>query len=565
MTPSMPGTWPTVAAIIRKRLDYIGIALAVFFTHGLLLLNDGIYWDDWLWLKADGLSLNREAIDKTAAQMGAMPNSMIPLWLSQWLGYRQVAFLSILAIGLLTYAVASRTKLLSRCEGFLLALITLTYPAFQTWIVFATTRYIFCLAMFLLACLLALKAEELRGARHVTLRVLALMSFFLSFDLNSLLCFYLGFVLVMIFLHRTENPGEPYRNTLYFLLRKPDYMILPIIFWIIKKVFYPVSGLYANYNNFRLEPRSIAECLLKFIYHGVLQQFHEAFRLLIGMPLIWIAALLLVIGASRMSDKLRGRDESAAFCGHGNPWGLALFGAVLYLLASAPYIAVGLSPSVHGWKTRHALLIGIPVGLLLLSIVRLVFRSSSGLKRILRLVFITTIVSAFFLSTLSAYLSWQARWVRDRSLMIHLAGMTQGRENSFFLIDDQYRLGGEKIYGFYEWTTIFKKVWGNERRLGVDQGIYVPNSLFDPRKYPRVTERNLSEFDPYGCQAILHIRRGSGSTDEPRLVARYYYYKYLGSSPQKLRSFLESITDVSIENVYSAKAVHCSRDKGNAM
>jgi hypothetical protein len=56
---------------------YILILFFVLLTHGLLLLNDGIYWDDWPWINLSNHSLNLSNITFAYRQMGFLPTNWI--------------------------------------------------------------------------------------------------------------------------------------------------------------------------------------------------------------------------------------------------------------------------------------------------------------------------------------------------------------------------------------------------------------------------------------------------------------------------------------------------------
>ena len=87
---------------------YFLIAAVALLCHGLLLLNDGTYWDDWL-LKSYLVESNWDALHDMATEMGLpiLAHFFWTLTLTGLLGfYKFIAFLSILFSAFLVYRLA---------------------------------------------------------------------------------------------------------------------------------------------------------------------------------------------------------------------------------------------------------------------------------------------------------------------------------------------------------------------------------------------------------------------------------------------------------------------------
>ena len=254
---------------MKHSVPYILIVAVTLVTHGLLLLNDGIYWDDWLWINLPGYTLNLNNVTSVYSQAGFLPTYWIHLWLSNVLGFRWVEFVSLALVGILVYSISQETKLFSRCEGLFIALIVIAYPAFQTWIVFSTANYVFYYALFFLAAFLSLKAEKSVGVRHYGLRIVSLLLFILSYNFNSLLVFYFGFLILLVFF-RGRTLSISWRQAVrQSLLHRLDYMLLPFLFWVVKQAFFPRYGIYVNYNQFTFAPLSLVLNTGRFFVYGV--------------------------------------------------------------------------------------------------------------------------------------------------------------------------------------------------------------------------------------------------------------------------------------------------------
>lgn len=205
--------------------------------------------------------------------------------------------------------------------------------------------------------------------------------------------------------------------------------------------------------------------------------------------------------------------------------------------------------------TRHALLVALPMAVILVTVVHLSLADKTGAMSKAGACFLIALVLAFTLSTIRNYVSWQARWVKDRSVMANLAGLNSTADGiSVFWVDDQSQIGTEEHCRFYEWAFIFKIVRGDESRIGLDQKYYTPDLLRSGLRYFN-RRHNLYDFDPAGCQAILTIRRGFLSYSNTGLVARYLFYRFFHKD--KLDEFLTGVTDVHVQSILAPGAVNC--------
>lgn len=518
------------------------IIIYIFIVHGLLLINDGIYWDDWLWINPTNNHLEIDRIVSAATEMGSVITYWVHICLVELLGYRIVTFIAIIIAGIVVYLIGQHKKMLDRSDALVVALITVSYPAFQTWILLSTASYVFYYALFLLGVLISLKSETYRGTRRIIFSACAILFFFVSFNLNSLLVFYFGFLLLLFYLIYQPNKNSWKQTLLLFISRRLYFILLPFIYWIVKEGFFPRYGGYANYNQFTFSPFAILHGLASFLYNGIYRQFNTALVELISQPGLWLFVFLggLYWYAKFKGDKMHPAETSETLA---KPQFLLAYGVLLTGLAMFPYAVVGLGPSLTGWSTRHSLLLSLPIAVIIVALARLLFRRPNGWLSHTGWIFLTTLLLAFSIATVSSYIGWQARWVKDRSVMVNLARLDGAEKYSIYWINDQYMIGGENNYRFYEWSSIFKKIWGDETRIGFDQRDYAPQLLEDNKKY--FTKRyNLSNFYPTSCQATINIRQGTLASSSFHLVVRYFYYKFL--RPQLMDDFLIRVAEVKI-------------------
>lgn len=535
-----------VSESLSPDLRYVAAIVAfVFAVHGLLLINDGIYWDDWLWIDPATSGLELDRILAAGAEMGIMATSRLHVWIAGLFGYRTVTFVSLLAAGVLVFYLGRHKEMLRRGDALAAALITISYPAYQTWVVFSTGNYVFYYAAFLLGALIAVKAELFQGTRRALMTAAALILFFLSYNLNSLLVFYFGFLLLLFYLAYKGGTLPLKRSLLYYFPRRLHFVLLPFVYWILKEAFFPRYGPYTNYNQFTFSPALIHQSLVCFWTNGIKLQFKASLFGLFRHPVLWLFTLfgvwLWYARSKSEKPELTGTPNAAV-----SPRALLAYGFLLLGLGIFPYIAVGLCPSLAGWPTRHSLLLSLPVALLLAASARLLFKSPGGGFSRAGWMHLASLLLAFGIVTVSGYIDWQARWVKDRSIMVNLARLPGAGDHSVYWVDHQYYWGGETDYRFYEWSSIFKKVWGGETRIGFDKRSPDPKMLEEVKTLFNASY-NLGSFDPAGPQALLAVRRGVEAGPVLFVVWRYYSHKFL--RPQNMEAFLAGITDVRVQPV----------------
>jgi len=549
---------------MKQWIDYLIIALVGLLTHGLLLLNDGIYWDAWLLYR---YLVNNDSYLLSLWFIGA--GRPIEYCFHQIMGcftdfpfglifqYKLVPFLSIIFTAVLIYKICSKFNLASRGESLLISIIFLTYPVFYIWVEMHIASYLFCYMLFFLAAFLALKSEETTGIIHYVWRILALIIFFISFSLSSLLVFFFGFILVLI-LHKRHRHGFSWRQIgLRFLPRHIDYMILPFLFWTWNAWFFPLSVIFAHDSHklLRLNLSSIKNGSIGFLQYAFCDQWVEATERLIALPLFMLLTILLAYWTYDLFRISKFRWFSPEI----RSWHFIIFGVVMFIAGAFPYVACGILPThpgAYNLTTRHALLLGLPMALIITGLSKLLFSAKDGVLNRFGFMLLSLVILAFILMNYHGYISWQARWVKDRSVMVNLARLENAGKYSTYWIDDQYLLCGES-YRIFEYSSMLHQIWGGEGRaclIAHDARERFDPKLFETLKPPNGVSRTtcyLRDYDPAGPQATLAITNGaSPPRSDFKLVARYFYYKFL--HPQRMQNFLAGVTKVTIQPIPSS-------------
>ncbi len=557
MNTCLSNRWLVLFAQVSRGLLQIAarpcfvIVAAALVVHGLLLVSDGVYWDGWLiytWLtEKNWAELHAWARESGVPWLAYLHGSMGRLP-SVVFGYKAVAFVITVLSALLTYRICKGSCFLSRAESLAVALISLCYPAFQVRAELIVLPYSLFYCVFLLGVWLAMCAERAEGAGHVVWRSCALASFFVAFAVNSLLMFFFG-VLLFLFFYAKQTSGRSWGVMFTRLLpRRLDYLMLPFLYWGFTRTFFPVHGHYAenNYNQITFSLGAFVNGCALFFANSIYTQINESLLIFMGQPVVLLALVVLAAWGYRALrvDRVQGPGVFVTYAA-------LAYGLLLLFIGIFPYVAVGKWPTAHGWESRHSLLMALPLALIIVACLRLAFTTASGALGRAGWTVLILLLAGFSLSTMKAYVGWQARWVKDRSIMAKLADMPQAKACSVFWIEDRFPLGGEESYRFYEWAYLFKQVWGDQRRIGIDYRSG-PERLASLAKKGNLFSARwaLAQFDPTGPQARLTIRCAYGRTDDPyRLCALYQFYRFV--RPGRMNDFLKSVVDVDVEPLSS--------------
>jgi hypothetical protein len=324
-------------------------------------------------------------------------------------------------------------------------------------------------------------------------------------------------------------------------------LAIPFAYWEVSQRLLKPSGLFAGFNTIAVHPSTIARSFKQFAVNGVIQQLHQSLAAL-ARPWPWplAAALVLVVALAwtRLPRDRFGARRQALL-------GVCL-GLVIAGLAVLPYAVVGDYPSIHGWDTRHDLLLGPPVAALLVMGSRLV--APSGRAAHVAMALLAVLAAGFSAAGIQDYAALQARWATDRAVTNQLAANVSAGDFSVYRVRDGAP-GPEDFYRFYEWSAMLGLVYGDQSRIGLDSRAYDVGFL-DKQQF--FTDRyDLAHLDPQGCEAALTILRGSSAPDPAHVAFSYTWTRLF--SPGSLSTYLETLATVQVTAQPAAQATRCVR------
>ncbi len=541
-------------------IDQAILVVVALVVHGLLLLDTGIYFDDWV-VYTYVVKGDWELLSSIVRDRGIAPVEQYYWWMFRGLpvfAYKAAVFIMIIGMGWVAMRLGRTSTFLSRQESLLVALFMVSYSGFQTWVLFCTSHYVFFYCLFLIGALLALQAERERGWRHWLRRAAALCLFAVSYGLNSLMVLTIVFGLVLLLFLKKLHRLTGFRLVVTYLPRRLDCFALPIVYWFAVKWLIPVQGLLTTYNQFLTSPAAIVTNLQQFAINAVAMQFRS------GVAQLWehapaIAAPVAVGILVWWRSRHRADPPPAA------PTPL-LAVAVMWLVSTMfAYAVVGKPATPAGWDTRHALLVSFPLGVAIVALARLLQPSGATHVSLAGSLAMMALSAGMAISTIETHVDLQARAVKDQSVMQQLVAMPQARETSVFWVQDRLPQPFSESYRYYEWAGMFEHAFGDQTRAGFDRQVYRGSEVLTNDRRYFIARYRLKDFDPAGCQAEMTIDWGRveawGLTPPPSswpLVRTYQRLRLFGAQ-ERLTRFLNEVTDVRLEPLSAPEAVHCAR------
>ncbi|QOZ77870.1 hypothetical protein XH83_21975 [Bradyrhizobium sp. CCBAU 53351] len=524
------------------------LLIVLLAAHAPMLLNDGLFMDDWLVLKPRPDYF----IDIDFLLNGAGH----PIFYSydtfaNWTGAPVVVMVSLALAGIVFGAIslaltATRLGLLDRAEAVGFALIVWTYPGYQLWAGKANAVYVFSFGLLFIGAWLLTLAFGAHGLRRVLLRVACALVFLLSFALNSTIVLY-AFVVLGLFvaIWREGSAADGFVRRTWLAcwrcaLRYPELAVLPLIYWGVLNIWFKRIGVYTQHYDAHLPTfGEMAGGWGAFFAAGYWDVGEHAFSVATEVPAFFIpAAVLVAIVLLLRPDPKRATSAIATVL----PLVLAV---VLFLALSSPYLIAGLRPlSTHFYESRHLLMFGVPFALTLLALKRLLERLTGPTAAFALLFGLGLITSISMLW--SGYLFMQARALKQEALARDLAARVQPAATVYALDDGFFdSKSRHMLFGLAEVTGMLRLAWGNQPFFGFALRAERPDILRKMEEARTAPGSAFHHFDPSGPQATISFQPGPGAAPNQALVRKYYACRLLARCD--VAEFLSRLAQVTIK------------------
>lgn len=499
---------------------FSGIYFASFF---LMLLNNGLYIDDWTYY-----NINPDSTIKYLSEHNSMwALYLIRFWfevINNLFVFRLIIVICFFFSAVLFAFTLKHVREIDKDALFYLTVIFAIFPVNFARLDFSTSQYsisyfIFFLALYLVCC-------YMENGR-IALRIISLCFFFVSFDTNSLLIFYAIVLIYIGYIASKQNRPEQSKIYSYFTLaiKYSDFIMLPLLFWIIKNIYFRPYGLFEGYNKVTLEGMTRAFILLPFtFYRSFVEPITSSFVVagryaLIAIPAS-IALFFMVKNRRHVYDGNHYNITNRLFF---------LIGCLMFILGVYPYNVVGKIPAVYDFASRDQILVPLGASFILFFGIRLMFQIVKAKYRAQNYVYALVVV-VFITGNFSSYLEFQKDWFKQLSIIRNMSTSSIIKDNTTFLfVDHTYRVNAKRrIYRFYEYSALMKSAFGDETRLGVNNGEWGPTfvqTINGVKEYSQYCISNYFFTEPQYKVTINYASYKLSDMNTLRLIWYKYYDK----------------------------------------
>ncbi len=491
----------------RKSSDFFIIATLYTLAFGLYLLNGGLFWDDWCLYNQ--FPATRIHLFKDSGFFLYWPAYLHNILLSVSFGVyleRFLIFVSFLFAGIFIYCILDKIKYIDERSRFFLVIIFMLFPANFSRIPICSIHYSLCFGMFFLGIWLV---SIYLSSKNWILRVISLLCFIIAFSTNSF-CFY--YIILFFYIFYIEK--DTVTNFMAFVKKGfsyTDFIILPVIFWIVKDLFFQTSGLYkGNYNlitmnNVILFPIKSIQVLFQSFINIIINPF-VSLKIIVILSIILAFVLMFIINRINYLKEYKSQRENLS---------LIIIGLLIFLAGIFPYIAVGKWPDDYlGFSSRHQLLITLGLSFIVIFSLNIIFNEFKFRPQ-LENYFYSIIVIFFVIIDFNACLSYQKLWLKQVSLMENFCSSDIIKNNTTFLVQDYFI---EYIYEneFYGFTGMFKKVFKDETRFAE----YFPffKTIKNYKVFLNYPQYNMNNYIPSNPNYIIVINAGDYSLTKKRTL-----------------------------------------------
>lgn len=521
------------------------LVCTLLIVHGPLIVNDGLYGEDWLLFEIKpGFPVQMDFLLHGAGH----PLLWLYCTLANLSGH-PIGAMKVLALAGITagavnmLSFALRLRIFSAFEATAFTFLVWSYAEFHNWATKLTATYLFslallCLGLNLLAIILSSDKPRLG------LRIASLLAIFCSFSLNSMIAaYYAGFGVALLLISPTGADAGAWKARLQpsRLGGVADFIVVPVVYWLSTNHFFPKIGPYAGYYHLRLPPLwDLAAGLASFWRFGFARIPGEV-RML-AKEAIWPIILALVIASVLVAILARIDRDARTPSASATIWPF-LAATLAFVGFASPYLVSGISPTEHFYEGRHLILFGIPFGLGAIGIYRLAratFRNARA-GHLATLLIITLNLCALW----SGYFLQQARWLRQEAMIDELqAAYREPPAAVFDLADGFFGATDHTYYGMTELTGGLHAAWDARPLFGFTGQREGPTILQEIDAALKTEGSAFRNMDPRGPQATIALIPKPPVLSSTRLAMSYY--RCLVSSCDR-QAMLRASTDTTVQ------------------
>ncbi|MDP0561674.1 MAG: hypothetical protein QS721_04815 [Candidatus Endonucleobacter sp. (ex Gigantidas childressi)] len=462
--------------------------LLYILAYGLILLNlDFIYWDDWVLVNQ-----TKEDLVGIFEVAGNPLTGYYHYVLLEFFGiyaYKILTFATYFVSGLMVNNILKTIKNISTLERITLVSVFLLFPSNFARIALIDSPYAFYNMVFFIAFYFFSVNIANNDLKY---RVISLVLFFLSFQINSLLVFYLVIFIYFIYQIWKSNSKQYIKK----IFQYTDFWILPFIFYIFKTIYLVPQDSHMEYYAI-----TKAKIISSFFYSckAIIKFYMHFFELLpshvyvVILILVFIAIIYIVkkLNLTIIEKNKPSRMRSIVF------FSLGIF--FLYI-GIYPYLVVNTSPSYYDWDSRHFLLFPLGLSFMIMSIFNLFY--NTRVKQIM----LVGLASVFIAYNISAYYNYIVDGLKQDSILQNMKGNEVVENNTAFIIADRTKKYDalERTYRFYEYGGMLDQIYGGQDKFATQNTRLIQHSVLKNYLVSGFKLKNHIIQDKYIEIIILH-------------------------------------------------------------
>jgi len=518
------------------------LLIFTILTYGFILFNDGLYFDSWMvdsWQRRKDWKIMKRYLSEVGMPYMFYVYKFNAYFKNRIFVSRFLAIISLFISSVYVYFISIYFNLLTPNQALILALLFLSYTGYQMIVdTVVALQYTVPISIFYSAVFLATYSHSLTGIYFYVGHFFSIILFFWSFNANSILVYYFGFIFFKLFLD--INDDLTYTINMKYFFINVLYLLIPFIFWIIKEKYTPRHGYYLNYNRIQINPIKIIMGLAHSIRHSLEAAIIDPLLFIIKSRLILVILTLILIFNYFFVFDLRVDYLTSII--------ITIAGFGLFILAVIPYILVNQPINNTGWTTKNAMLIHLPSGMIIYGISSFIINDSKMFQGFLLFYLIST--SLFNIRNSLYYLSV---FIKDYSWLYKLKNRSDLSEIKIFQIIDNHNLKGDlsntsqdykSAYLFY----MFDWIWKTDlSRFGICE--LEPKDLYSGNFLLRTFEKTtipylLSEVMIDSRQGRIIIKNNSKSSFY--VISFKYILAKITKNKEKLKLLLDDVTDIEV-------------------
>lgn len=449
----------SLTSILKSDISMITIIYTL--AHFLMLLNNGIFLDDWLYIDLDKSIMLDHFYQFGNIFLGHYFNIIFSLSNSVFI-FRLLVFLAFLLSALLLNETMKTINDIDHTSRLMLVLLFAIIPLNGFRIAISVSQYALCYFLFFLGLWLTSR-YLMQGT--IILRIAALIFLFISFFTNSFLIFY---SVVLLYIGYKELKQISWTSIFSLSGKYVDFIIMPLLFWLLRTIFFQPHGMYRDYNSITVLN------LIKLPFHLVYAIFNLLVELsIISRDTLLILGLFIIVlypPTYMLIRSVYNHNQSSTDTKY------FLTGIILFLIGLFPYLAVGKIPGYYNWDSRHELL--LPLGFsFVLYFGFNIATDMLKLNRTIKIILLSIVVVFCICSCMSNYLACQKDDYKQLSLMEQFKSSDVMKNNTAFLfIDDARDLNARyRNYVYFEYLGMMVHVFSDETRFGSEPLPYSMN------------------------------------------------------------------------------------------